>query len=438
MAQTETFTSETLGWAVPAGVTSLTISATGGGGGGWKTTNNSASGNGGGGGIVTDTFTVTPGELLNIYIGGGGSYGTGSALGGINGGGGVSSFSPNNGGDGVKSGGGGAATLVTTNNNNTALLVAGGGGGSGVLSGGYGGGNATFNGGNGDGINGGTGGGTGPAGGLPLGNGGTNALDVLGGGGGGGWAGGSSGTGHDGGGGGSSFSANSTAIYSYVSTPYQGTNALAGQGGGFLTTTVYGGRNGQVTITYTSSNTPTPPTPTPPTPTPAISNICFPAGTPIKTDQGIVNIENLSKQVNTIKGQAILGITKTVTLDKYLIRFKPHALERNCPNKTTIMTKDHLIAFKGQMVPAYRFLDYSEEVKKVQYKGETLYNVLLAKHSLMDVNNLQCETLHPENIIAKIYMSQFSEEEKNDVICLMNKALVTRDLETYKRITTTF
>ena len=41
---------------------------------------------------------------------------------------------------------------------------------------------------------------------------------------------------------------------------------------------------------------------------PPISNICFPAGTPVQTDQGMVSIELLN--------------TRTTTLDNYLIRFK--------------------------------------------------------------------------------------------------------------------
>ena len=70
------------------------------------------------------------------------------------------------------------------------------------------------------------------------------------------------------------------------------------------------------------------------------------------------------------------------------------------------MSKDHCIVFKGQLVPAYRFLDYSDQVKKVTYSGEVLYNVLLATHGMIDVNNMQCETLHPANAIAQLYRTK--------------------------------
>jgi hypothetical protein len=173
----------------------------------------------------------------------------------------------------------------------------------------------------------------------------------------------------------------------------------------------------------------------PPTPTPLpMSNICFPAGTPIKTDQGIVNIESLDKHTHTINKQTILHITQTVTLDKYLIKFERHALSRNYPTQKTIMTKDHQIEFEGRLVPAYRFLDYSDQVKKVTYNGETLYNVLLATHGTMVVNNLVCETLHPDNIIAKLYTTNYTVAEKHDIIRQLNTALVERDLPGYKKI----
>jgi len=165
-----------------------------------------------------------------------------------------------------------------------------------------------------------------------------------------------------------------------------------------------------------------------------MSNICFPAGTPIKTDQGIVNIESLDTRTHTINKQTILHITRTVTLDKYLISFEQHALSRNCPSQKTIMTKDHLIEFEGRLVPAYRFLDYSDQVKKVKYNGETLYNVLLATHGTMVVNNLVCETLHPDNIIAKLYTTNYGTHERTAIVNQLNHSLQTKDLSAYKEV----
>jgi len=206
----------------------------------------------------------------------------------------------------------------------------------------------------------------------------------------------------------------------------------------------FGEANGIVDDVVPPQPTPTPtptPAPTPaPTPTPAplpISNICFPAGTPVQTDQGLTLIENINPQTHTINRQPIRHLTKTTTLDNYLIRFEKHAVNYNCPNQTTLMTKDHLIEFQGNMVPAYRFLDCADGVKKVKYNGETLYNVLLADHGKMQVNNLVCETLHPDNVIAKLYTGNYTKDEQHTLIKQLNASLTKRDLPTYKKIINT-
>ncbi len=116
-----TFTGGISTWTVPCGVTSINISAYGAQGGNGATGGNNATGGFGGlGGTVTATMNVTPGQILNIFVGGAGAQG----IGGFNGGG--------NGGS-QNAGGGGGATDIRING--TALtdrvLVAGGGGGGG-------------------------------------------------------------------------------------------------------------------------------------------------------------------------------------------------------------------------------------------------------------------------------------------------------------------
>jgi hypothetical protein len=163
-------------------------------------------------------------------------------------------------------------------------------------------------------------------------------------------------------------------------------------------------------------------------PTP-ISNICFPAGTPVQTDQGLIHIDDIDPQIHTINNQPILHITKTTTLDNYLISFDKNSLAKNIPSRKTLMTKDHKIMFEGNLVPAYRFLDYSDKVKKVKYSGETLYNILLAEYGTINVNNLMCETLHPDNIIAKLYMRELEEQPR--LICQLNSSLEKKDFASY-------
>uniref|UniRef100_A0A6C0IMP7 Hedgehog/Intein (Hint) domain-containing protein n=1 Tax=viral metagenome TaxID=1070528 RepID=A0A6C0IMP7_9ZZZZ len=374
---------------------------------------------GGGGGLtqVFNTYPINTALLVNIVAGGGGggAYNnnglnggipTGPSASGINGGnggnniGGTAGYqpiSPSQGGDG------GSGNQNPIAKGNDPVNSGAGGGGSALINGQptVGGGSSfgepSFNGGGGNGDGGGGGGGYGGGGGgcfnATVGNGGV------------------------GGGGGSiaqgSFLKSVNYNNSIVNT-FPGGGSLGG-GGGLSRT----GSPGQVIITWTV--------------TPPASNICFPAGTPIQTDQGIFPIEQLDKTIHTIQQQPILHITKTVTLDKYLICFEKNSLSRNIPSRRTIMSKYHKIDVKGQMVPAERLLNYSREVKKVQYNGEVLYNVLLADYSLMNVNGLMCETLHPDNVIAKLY-TQYTPEERNDIVLLMNEALEKKDIIKYKSV----
>jgi RHS repeat-associated protein len=103
-------------WTVPAGVTSAEVAVTGGGGG---------AGNGGAGGQVVATISVTPGQKLEIVVGGPGTKNPGG--GGYNGGGGAYYYA----------GGGGGASDIRVNGLRLEdrLIVAGGGGGESVGAG---------------------------------------------------------------------------------------------------------------------------------------------------------------------------------------------------------------------------------------------------------------------------------------------------------------
>ena len=165
-----------------------------------------------------------------------------------------------------------------------------------------------------------------------------------------------------------------------------------------------------------------------------ISNICFPAGTPIKTDQGNVHIDKIDTTYHTINNQPIEHVTQTITNDTYLICFEKNALGTNYPSRKTVMSKDHKIYYRRKMVPANHFLTLSNGVRKVKYSGELLYNVLLSKPSTMYVNNILCETLDPENIIAKLYKSKYSQTYKQNIVYLLNESFRKKDLYAYKNI----
>lgn len=230
-------------FTVPPGVTSISVTAVGGAGGA------SCDAAGGEGASVSGAFSVTPGEQLQIGVGGAGgtaTCGTQGGVGGLGGGGVGGTGSVSDGG-----GGGGGATVVSgpslsAGYPSVLVIAAGGGGAGGGLTAGAGGdagspgnngGGACGAGGAGTSSGGGAGGGTsggcsgsdGTGGSLGLGGsgGGTEVGGISGlggGGGGGGYYGGGGGASPipaAGGGGGSSFIAEGTL----VATP---TSASAG------------------------------------------------------------------------------------------------------------------------------------------------------------------------------------------------------------------
>ena len=116
--QTFDYTGAVQTFTVPAGVTSISVNAYGGAGGNARYTT------GGRGGQIQATINVTPGEVLNLYVGGQGANNSGSGTrpGGWNGGG--------SGGSGYSSGGGGASDIrINGTSTIDRILVAGGGGG---------------------------------------------------------------------------------------------------------------------------------------------------------------------------------------------------------------------------------------------------------------------------------------------------------------------
>jgi hypothetical protein len=193
--------------------------------------------------------------------------------------------------------------------------------------------------------------------------------------------------------------------------------------GMFVAISNTGIQNSVMTSPYTSNpiSNPNPnPNPNP------ISNICFLAGTPVTTDQGIIEIEKINPKIHTIRKNEIVAITKTVTQDKYLVCFEKDSIGKNIPSQKTVISRNHKLFYKGNMMRAKDFVNDFENVRQIKYSGEILYNVLLKEHNKMMVNNLICETLHPENSVAKLYkvLETLTLEKQNKLIEKVNEYVV--------------
>jgi hypothetical protein len=171
-----------------------------------------------------------------------------------------------------------------------------------------------------------------------------------------------------------------------------------------------------------------------PTTNVSVANVCFPANTPIKTDQGIVSIKKIDPAFHTINKNRIVAITQTITLAKYLICFKRDSLGKNYPAEDTIMSKEHKVYYMGRMIEAKRFVGRVKKVYKIPYNGEILYNVLMEKYNKLKVNNLICETLHPENVVAQLCVGNFNESDKGDIIKTLNNCIYKNSPNEYEAL----
>lgn len=157
-----------------------------------------------------------------------------------------------------------------------------------------------------------------------------------------------------------------------------------------------------------------------------ISGICFVGTTEIETDQGEIQIQHISTKRNTIGGKKILALTQTTFSGKTLVKIERDAFGKNLPNKDTIMTPEHQVMYKNKLVRAGDLYNMrvSEKIQKVKYNGEVMYNILMESHGIMVAHNLPVETLHPDNMIAKIYrdfkFNDMTLREKWAIIRKMN------------------
>ena len=163
------------------------------------------------------------------------------------------------------------------------------------------------------------------------------------------------------------------------------------------------------------------PTPTPdPYPTP-VSNICFPAGTPVVTDQGNIPIEQLDPEIHTIRTRHIVAITQTTMNENNIVCIEKHAFEFNVPNRKTYISNNHGILYNKKLIPAKQLVGRFRGIYHTKYNGEVLYNILMEKHYIININNMRVETLNPKNIVAKLYTSNYNNEEKMKLILEINE-----------------
>jgi hypothetical protein len=155
-----------------------------------------------------------------------------------------------------------------------------------------------------------------------------------------------------------------------------------------------------------------------------LSNICFSGGTLVMTDQGIIEIENITNE-NTINNIKVKFITSIRSNDEYLVCIEKDTICENIPNQRTIITRNHKMLYNGNLIEAENI----PNITLIKYNGEILYNVLLEKNSFMNVHNLICETLDINNVISALY----KHPNKNGITTILNSIINTGNIELYKK-----
>ena len=162
-------------------------------------------------------------------------------------------------------------------------------------------------------------------------------------------------------------------------------------------------------------------------------SICFPKGTPVTTNQGEIAIEKLRPGFHTIRGKKITAITCTQPDTTHIIHIKKNALGKNVPCASTQISNHHRVFYKGHMVKASDLVNMCEGVVTTSYGGEVLYNVVMKKHDKMMINNLICETLHPENAMARICAGEYTHREKVELCAILKCIGKTNDFTSYNK-----
>jgi surface protein len=125
------------------------------------------------------------------------------------------------------------------------------------------------------------------------------------------------------------------------------------------------------------------------------SPFCLLAGSLVKTDQGLIKIEEL-KEGYSIDGNKIIGISKEFYKRKYLILIEKDLIGHNVPSQDTYITGSHHIMYNNELITCNNIMKKYKDCgfKIIKYDKEPIvYNVICESYCNMICNNIVMETL---------------------------------------------
>jgi hypothetical protein len=146
--------------------------------------------------------------------------------------------------------------------------------------------------------------------------------------------------------------------------------------------------------------------------------MCFTGDVLVKTNQGLINIENITKE-NTIDGKKIIGISKIIYSQSYIVTVKKDALGENKPSADINVAPYHLFLINNKLEPIANFIN-EDTIFLRKHNNEFLYNIILEEQDIMEVNNMQVQTMDPKSLLAKIFDGSQSPNQRNKIIKSLN------------------
>jgi surface protein len=157
-------------------------------------------------------------------------------------------------------------------------------------------------------------------------------------------------------------------------------------------------------------------------------NFCFLAGTPVETEQGLIEIEKITSE-NTIEGIQVKKVVSFENDDLFMILFKKNSISENIPNQDTLVSKNHRVYINNHLTRAKNLINKVTIFHK--FMGtKTVYNMVLegSKAGRMKVNNMLVETMNPK-IKRRILPKDFNWEiykELNPDLKHLNKSEIEK------------
>ena len=142
----------------------------------------------------------------------------------------------------------------------------------------------------------------------------------------------------------------------------------------------------------------------------------IPKNTKISTDQGIINIENIDPNKNTINKKKVISIYKIEKYSLKFIKILKNALANNIPNNDIILSPNHKIIIDGNTIEAKTFLmkHLKNNISLVDFNDVILYNIMIEDFINIRANNLLIQSYIPydNNFLENINSIKIYEKNK--------------------------